>query len=50
MRPALRDERRTAHVGAMAFILLAGGVCPYGSQTCLFLPDVERQNNPALGG
>ena len=26
----------------------AGGV--YGSQKCLQLPDVERQNNPALGG
>jgi starch-binding outer membrane protein, SusD/RagB family len=25
-----------------------GGV--YGAQKCLFLPDVERQNNPALGG
>ena len=26
----------------------AGGV--YGSRKCLFLPDVERRNNPALGG
>ena len=65
LRAALVDQRRRElflegqHLGdvirfdvtltpAAGVSFPAGGV--YGSQKCLFLPDVERQNNPAIGG
>ena len=65
LREALIDQRRrelfleSQHLGdvirfGVSLRPLPGTAYPgggvYGTQKCLFLPDVERQNNPMLGG